>query len=53
MYRFNDRYDNLLLVIGIIFSIGTGFGLPLFAVVAGDTIDAFDESADQLATEAS
>jgi hypothetical protein len=42
LYRYNDRWDFLLLIVGIITAIGTGFGLPLFAVVAGDTIDAFD-----------
>jgi len=42
LYRYNNRWDFLLLFIGIITSIGTGFGLPLFAVVAGETIDAFD-----------
>jgi hypothetical protein len=33
-------------VIGIIFSIATGVGLPFFAVVAGKMVDAFDLSGD-------
>ncbi len=40
------------MLIGIVFAIGTGFGLPLFAVVAGKTIDAFDETPEVLADEA-
>ena len=53
MYRYNNKYDYLLLIGGITFSICTAFGLPLFAVVAGDTIDAFDEGADELAAATS
>lgn len=53
LYRYNDKWDNILLIVGVVFAIGTGFGLPLFAVVAGNTIDAFDKTPEALADEAS
>jgi hypothetical protein len=32
-----------LIFLGALLSIATGCGLPFFAIVAGDMIDAFDE----------
>jgi len=42
LYRFASKFDYGLIIIGIVFSIATGLGLPFFAVVAGKMVDAFD-----------
>ena len=41
LYKYADRIDYALIFIGILLSVATGCGLPFFAVVAGDMVDAF------------
>ncbi|PWN47170.1 P-loop containing nucleoside triphosphate hydrolase protein [Violaceomyces palustris] len=42
LFRYSDRYDYLLIVVGIISAIGSGVPLPLIGMLFGDLIDEFN-----------
>lgn len=41
LYRFADKNDKILLVIGVIFSLITGAGFPFFGYIWGKVTDAY------------
>lgn len=48
LYKYADKLDYFLLVIGILLSSTAGCGLPFFAIAAGNMVDAFDSTNDEM-----
>lgn len=48
LYKYAGKEDYFLLVIGFILSAAAGCGLPFFAIAAGNMVDAFDSTNDEM-----
>ena len=50
LFRFADAYDVLLMVIGVLFSLGNGISIIFYSIPFGQLVDAFsgDKSPDQI-----
>lgn len=44
LFRYSDSIDVVLLVIGLIFSLGCGAGMPIFMLFFGDFFNASEAS---------
>ncbi len=48
MFRFADKTDVFLLIVGIFSALAMGAVIPLFSLLWGDITDTFSEANDQL-----
>ena len=46
LFSFADSYDYVLMLVGIIGSMGNGIGMPLMTVIFGQVINTFGSSPD-------